>query len=324
MLPSSPVSFVSFVPCSSARALSPNWRAGGRILTVPISAAELPRPPSLGVDLPPCFPLRSRSFPASGGGFIGSLPSLPGVPGFDGMSPVGNRRSLSLGSRGSQTPTPIARTKGTSTPKSTLGTPRSAIKYPKKKAAASVAKKGSGVARRLGVAADDYVYQVLLILIGALGQIFKFLWGVLILDILADYPLALFCPGPRYFDGSLEILDLDRLFVLEILGLVTFFLVTVFLLWKGILDFSRRPLKTKVPDELGYSLAFGFIAIALWCPRATGVLFGFYSLGALWRAGSHFDRWVCWHASVGHLGCMGRALWKGPLSLLVAAVVTTV
>ena len=52
--------------------------------------------------------------------------------------------------------------------------------------------------------------------------------------------------------------------------------------------------------------------------------YGLYSLGALRRAGVHFEPLVCWLASVGHLGCIGRALWRGPLSLLVGMVVSTV
>ena len=198
------------------------------------------------------------------------------------------------------------------------------MKSAMRKAAGATRRAGAGIARKLGVAADNYVYQMVVIIVGALWQLCKIFWGILVPSLTVAYVLALFRPGLWYYDDDTNVLDLNWLFGVEILEIAGFFVILIFLVWKGALRLSRVPLRTKVPDEVGFGLAFGSIAIALWAPRGTGVSFGLYSLGALRRAGVHFEPWVCWLASVGHLGCIGRALWKGPLSLLVGMVVATV
>ena len=42
-----------------------------------------------------------------------------------------------------------------------------------KKAAGASRQAGAGIARKLGVAADNYVYQMIVIIVGALWQLFK-------------------------------------------------------------------------------------------------------------------------------------------------------
>ena len=143
-------------------------------------------------------------------------------------------------------------------------------------------------------------------------------------SVLVAYMLALFRPGLWYPDDDSFVMDLNWSFGVEISEIALFFTIGAFLVWKGVLKLGRVPLRTKVPDEVGFGLAFGSIAVALWFPRATGVSFGLYSLGALRGTSVHFEPWIRWLASVGHLGCIGRALWHGPLALLVGAVVSTI
>ena len=85
-----------------------------------------------------------------------------------------------------------------------------------KKAAGAARHAGAGIARKLGVAADNCVYQMIAIVAGGLWQLFKIFWGILVPSLVAAYVLALFRPGLWYYDDDTNVLDLNWLFGVEI------------------------------------------------------------------------------------------------------------
>ena len=83
------------------------------------------------------------------------------------------------------------------------------MKSAMRKAAGATRRAGAGIARKLGVAADNYVYQMVVIIVGALWQLCKIFWGILVPSLTVAYVLALFRPGLWYYDDDTHVLDLN-------------------------------------------------------------------------------------------------------------------
>ena len=156
------------------------------------------------------------------------------------------------------------------------------------KVASGCAARSGGVARRVGAATDNYVFNWILWSASVFRTASKVFWGVMVPCFVLAYLVSRFTPGLWYYHEDTAMIDFDRVYWMEVLLLSSFFMLTYYLNWVGTLNFSRQPLRSKVPEEIGYAGALGAVSTALWSPRGTAVVFGLFSLGAFRRAGAHF------------------------------------
>ena len=87
------------------------------------------------------------------------------------MPVLGMRRGAAQPSRGSQTAPVPNRSRGTATPRGGVPKARSAMESAMKKAAGATRRVGAGVARKLGIAAHNCVYQMIVIVAGGLAAL---------------------------------------------------------------------------------------------------------------------------------------------------------
>ena len=84
---------------------------------------------------------------------------------------------------------------------------------------------------------------------------------------------------------------------------------------RGAIPSPAGPRARSTGNEIGLMLGWARVLVGLWCPRASAVVFGVFSIGAFRRAGAHFDPGVCVVTSASLLGWCFRLAWGGPIAL---------